>query len=245
MELLVTIALIAILAALLTSSVVHARRSARGVVCINNLRQITLSSLLYLNDHGYYIRHFYYLPVRTNNFWPDRLYPYTGSKWLDPLYKCPDNKLTNTGGVLFREGTLSLRGSYDMNSSGSALSFKYGPLGVGEIWVPSSNPDPNVGTTPVRDDLVVNPSQTYYYGDASMNVLGYPGSKFDVAAFYQLGNVNSSNISRRLEAQRHAGRVKVSMCDGHVETKKPSIIYSASAEERRHWNRDGEPHMGD
>ena len=52
MELLATIAIIAILAALLLPVLVHARNAARKTVCQNNLHQIDLAVIMYVSDHA-------------------------------------------------------------------------------------------------------------------------------------------------------------------------------------------------
>jgi prepilin-type N-terminal cleavage/methylation domain-containing protein/prepilin-type processing-associated H-X9-DG protein len=52
-ELLVVIAIIALLASLLLPALAKAKESARRIACVNNVRQLTLSALLYAGDnHG-------------------------------------------------------------------------------------------------------------------------------------------------------------------------------------------------
>jgi len=51
-ELLVVIAIIAILAALLLPALSRSREQGQRVACINNIRQLTLTWILYADDHG-------------------------------------------------------------------------------------------------------------------------------------------------------------------------------------------------
>lgn len=53
-ELLVVVAIIAILAAILLPALTQARKKARNVLCINNLKQLSISVIFYADDHNDY-----------------------------------------------------------------------------------------------------------------------------------------------------------------------------------------------
>jgi len=95
-ELLVVIAIIAILAALLLPALQAAKETARTIVCINNMKQITLGTLLYAETWGGYI------PASINwqtgadyKQWPNSIKEFLkADNYTDGLtetYSCPSN----------------------------------------------------------------------------------------------------------------------------------------------------------
>jgi len=90
-ELLVVVAIIAILAAMLLPVLSHAKGAAKKTVCINNLRQIDLALVMYVDDHADAIR------AITNKeaiyfTYKQSILPYlsrNGSSTNDALFGCP------------------------------------------------------------------------------------------------------------------------------------------------------------
>ena len=75
------IAIIAILAAILLPSLAHGKESARGVICITNIRQFGLGSMVYANDYRSRLPNFRdWLCVKLGDLSTGKLYPYVGAK---------------------------------------------------------------------------------------------------------------------------------------------------------------------
>lgn len=89
-ELLVVIAIIAILAAILFPVFAKARERAKGVACINNMKQIGLALQSYAADYDdvYPAERFGDQGGLTNRIWKDALDPMIRSK---EVWQCPSN----------------------------------------------------------------------------------------------------------------------------------------------------------
>src|SRR5579864_1258483 len=83
-EMLVVMAIIAILMALLLPSISQAKARANQTSCLNNMRQLTLAATLYAGDHDDEF------PARRTptNAWPHKLKPYY-SNWK--IIACPSD----------------------------------------------------------------------------------------------------------------------------------------------------------
>lgn len=82
-EVLVTISIIAVLAGLLLPAISMAREASRRAICQNNIRQLGLASLLYLNSNEEYPRS---VVVDPGHSWAPYLFPFIEEQPLYDLY---------------------------------------------------------------------------------------------------------------------------------------------------------------
>jgi prepilin-type N-terminal cleavage/methylation domain-containing protein/prepilin-type processing-associated H-X9-DG protein len=113
-ELLVVIAIIAILAAMILPALAAAKRKAQQAYCINNLKQLAMSDILYVADYGKYIQPDSTGGIGTylgkNGEWIGSLIDYFAratNMLICPVASgpAPDAIMTSAGGPVIGEGT--------------------------------------------------------------------------------------------------------------------------------------------
>jgi prepilin-type N-terminal cleavage/methylation domain-containing protein/prepilin-type processing-associated H-X9-DG protein len=214
-ELLVVIAIIAILAAILFPVFAKAREKAKQSTCMSNLKQLSHGILMYVSDNDGYYPSPMITGVPTTQvppdgwwqgnagryYWPQIVYPYTGSYKINT---CPSSVYTNKtvgGGMMGNYGlNRVLIGRTDSRIPSPANTYLCMDWGAYEA----------------EGFRATNPT-SYYYLPGIGNITNVDAATVLTAA---------SLVSMRPDFQqgRHNGGICIAFCDGHVLWQKSDVV---------------------
>lgn len=224
-ELLVVVAILAVLAALLLPALSRARQTADSAVCQSHLRQIGIGMSLYLDEFGAYPRYLTPWNGQPGWSWVEDLERYVGAPWpadnfpqpigsaaakgsrlvaRQGLYACPGyNRMPGLFGFnrpQSRPGKYPW-GSYGYNAWGVGFHNTQPCLGLGGVNIRDGAWQDPEDVSLVRAIEVVNPADMIAVADALVERIPVPDSSGSLA-----GDTNLSNGFGHLAVALALGR---------------------------------------
>lgn len=211
-EMLVVIAVIAILASLLLPALGSIQEKGRNAQCVNNLRQMGVGLMLYVGDHdGALIPGAQ--PAQSGGRWYNVLDAYMGNEEQGSLTKFASGNRPS-----WQRCPSKVFNSSEMNHVTVGYGWNYYGDNAGHDGFGNSIGDSNGRGYGSRLVEVTKPSKTIIIGDSkdleiertstSQNVFLYPPP---------------ASVFERFRAKRHSGRGNYLMVDGHVESLPPDL----------------------
>ena len=265
-ELLVVIAVIAILAALLLPGLYRAKVATDAVVCRSNLHQLSIALLSYKDDFKAYpvyrtMTADEHGQIMSGTYWLGNLEPYMNAKvpyaaslwmsndWPKCVYDCPSFKRLR-GHAPNRSYAYNVCGVGPEDTAKSSLG-----LG-GERMVPDNKPAWGIDAyRPNGEGEVLQPSDMIALGDGLLGKnttqtvpSGYPTIFVDdylgefCGDIWSFANHDWQSFFRAAYL-RHSGRFNLSFCDGHAEYLRWQAFYAPVPELYKRWNNDHQPHL--
>ena len=229
LELLVVVAIIAILAAILFPVFSRARENARRSSCQSNLKQIGLGLYQYLQDYDEIMPRSYYgtssgadKTTSPKYKWMDAIYPYVKS---EQIFVCPSetNASYRYSGNLAAGEESDDYGSYGQNGAYSA---------TGDLFTPPRSS----GLYQIHLAQIGSAAQTIWATDIN----GRQGSDRSYGIFWattpppvqtSADDATIPNGTRQLDkiSERHLASANVLFCDGHVKALNLNSIAQTHA----------------
>lgn len=236
-ELLVTIAIIGILAAMLLTSLASAKSEAYQAQCRSNLRQLNIALHIYLDEHGVY-------PLGTTGnglgFWQLAL----GFPLASNVYYCPQRILASTQYIqIAHPPDPMVLPHYGYNYLGAAYSGNPpANLGLGGDYTFAGT---NILYRAERENVVLAPAEMIVLGDsgAFINATLLSPTNTDPATFlYLTFPYYVPSVNRPAVGNWHNGGAHQLMADGHTEYGKQFAWIAMTNAARCRWNNDHQPH---
>jgi prepilin-type processing-associated H-X9-DG protein/prepilin-type N-terminal cleavage/methylation domain-containing protein len=242
MELLVVMAIIAILSALLLTAVSRAKGRAQQAQCANNVRQLGIALLGYLaENHAYPLgRNMTQAAIASGTVY-----------WQQILQESElGSTKTNSFHHLVRQGVWKCPNANEPANypTDGYVSYGYNLYGVewNGNWTNSLGLGGHVFSRsdwPVKESEVISPSEMIAMGD------GFAGGNGIIRD--GVGNLERAYVTpiffdfggtARAYA-RHRGKANVVFCDGHVESPTLKFLFEDTSDAALAlWNRDHLPH---
>ena len=209
LEMLVVIAVISLLTAVLLPALAAARQQSKTVLCLSNLRQLTIAAGVYTQSNdGYYPTAYTYqmgYPIATSYAWD-----------FTTIKDWSRNQETVIPGLLWQGHTMekiqqcpAFAGEHNwLNDPYTGYNYNTSYVGHGQL---------ESIETPARVDQVLQPGNCALFGDG-----GYAAgaNKFMRAPWPNPADENFHERYAGTQDYRHAGTTNVASCDGSVRSAR-------------------------
>ena len=199
-ELLVVIAIIAILAAILFPVFAKAREKARQTSCLNNIKQLSLGMLQYVQDYDEMF------PTSgrwgVDPIWPHQIQPYVRN-WQ--VYKCPSQSLWLAAPAVWGGQTF--------------------PAGLPNYCFTQMLWDGRpAGGAPIRLAVVQSPADKYMCFDANSLIFGSVGGILSATVCAQWSCGTNIATTKRWMVPHNEG-VNIGFIDGHAKWQNGNTVW--------------------
>jgi prepilin-type N-terminal cleavage/methylation domain-containing protein/prepilin-type processing-associated H-X9-DG protein len=248
-ELLVVIAIIAILAALLLPVLARAKQKAKQIGCINNMRQIGISLVMYVQDYKQYPG--CYEVAKGFYVWQPRILYLMNNR---NAFSCPAALPQSYWDTNYNTTLAKVINEYGQPDSFTVLntsrfSLGYNDWGLRNTVSPPLGMGADVDATPpvpaVSDTMVRSPVNMIAVGDVRSDApVGSVDFNANLDPVIDDAPDNAAPWHTQCPCNRHNYRTDLLFADGHVESpRRNDVINPNDPNWRSKWDNDNDPHL--